>query len=57
MEENENMVAHLYFNDGKMKAVTVEKIDTITNNGDDGICVMLNDGGCLYPKMLDISQH
>ena len=35
----------------------VEKIDTITNNGDDGICVTLNDGGCLYPKMLDISQH
>lgn len=51
------MVAHLYYNDGKMKTVAVEKIDTVTNNGNDGICVMLNDGGCLYPKMLDISRH
>ena len=51
------MIAHLYYNYGKMKAVAVEKIATITNNGDDGICVTLNDGGCLYPKMLDISEH
>ena len=52
-----NMVAHLYYNDGKMKTVAIEKINTITSNGNGGICVMLNDGGCLYPKMLDISQH
>ncbi|MBO6272570.1 hypothetical protein J6O48_07295 [bacterium] len=51
------MVAYLYYNDGKMKVVAIEKIDTITNNGDDRICVMLNDGRCLYPKMLDISEH
>lgn len=51
------MVAHLYYNDGKMKTVAIEKINTITSNGNGGICVMLNDGGCLYPKMLDISQH
>ena len=49
-------MAYLYYNNGKMKAIAVDKIDTITNNGD-CICVMLNDGGCLYPKMLDISEH
>ncbi len=51
------MIAHLYYNDGKMEAINVEKIDTITNSGNDGICVMLNDGGCLYPKMLDFSEQ
>lgn len=51
------MKAYLYYNGGTIKIVAVEKIDTITSNGDDGICVMLNDGGCLYPKMLDFSPH
>lgn len=51
------MVAHLYYNDGGEIEVAVEKIDTVTNSGDNGICVMLKDGACLYPKMLDFSEH
>ena len=46
----------MYFQNGKMKTIPIKDINTITNNGDDGLCVMKNDGGCYYPKLVDFMQ-
>lgn len=45
------MTATMFFENGTMKHLTVTDIDTVTVDNNT-LCIMTQDGGCFYPKIL-----
>lgn len=50
------MKALLYKENGKLQEVPIEQIDTITSDGDDGLAVMLENGGTIFCKIITIES-
>lgn len=50
------MKALLYKENGKLQEVPIEQIDTITNDGDDSLAVMLKNGGSIFCEIITIES-